>query len=604
MKKFTKNYDSTLFVLWFLLSVLLVLASRTNDYSHWLGLLTGLPMFYYLVKLVKRRDEFSLLFIILTSFFVRAYPLLRTPYLYTNNVWSNAYIIREIVSKGDVPLQVVQHPENAHVSWPFHFFAEATLSLVSGVSPLLVEKWIGAFVGSVSLLFVYLLGSKFYDDKTGLRAAFFFGLLAALYNNINSHTTNIPEFLLVFMFYMSLRKERFSKFVVFVAGLGLMNVHPLTFVFSIFFLGPSIHQDVKRKDWGFLIYLIPLLGSMVVFWFDGPYPFMYKNMKYLLETVGMSCLIPFSEALFVAGFTLLLGGAVFFSWLVSRINLSFGLNHKALLLFFGVVTVFLLAAYFFDLRLVPNYSFRQVPVKYLFPLLLAGFLFLDSLPRFFENKVLFSIIGLFIVFSLVSVFAPFAARLDVVRTVSYALFPASFVIAHSINFEKEWLWVFVLLLVLFCTHPNYVFGVLSQGSEAYGFINSYDVLASDWVGDNLGERRLVMTDTTLSGPVLYYGNRSASWDKSFPALTRNQSYFMDKFMTHINSPAITVNHTLGDDYHLQGSKFLVINDRMRSFGVVHGYGLPSKPLGVDVTDYFLDKVYANSGVSVFSNNKV
>jgi len=608
MKGFTKKslgFERFIFTSFFLISCLLVYVSRTYDFVQYFSFASAGIMFYYLIVLINKKDKFSLLFIILASVFVRSYPLLRTPYLYTNNVWSNAYIVREMLETGFVPLQVTQHPENAHVSWPFHFFVEAIVCSVTGLSSFLVEKWIGnLFVGPVSLLFIYLIGRKFSSKENTLKAVLFFGLLASFYNNINSHTTNIPEFLLIAMFYFALRKDRWSKVLVVIMGIGLMNIHPLTFLFSFIFLGPVMYFDLKEKNYNFLIYLILLILAMDLFWFHGPYPFMYKNMKYLLESFGLDYSPLFSEVLFMSVVFSIFLPIFLFTEIISRIRLSFKMGQKKNFLFIGLLIVFVVA-FLMDVRINVQYSFREAPVKYFLPLLFAVYLFFNSFEKGVDNRIPIAVLLIFVLFFVFSLVPPFSARLDAMRVVSYALIPLSFIVCKRINLDNKMFYIAILLLCFFSTHPNHVFCLDFNPSEAYSFVNSFDVFASKWLMNNSGERRLVMTDTTLSGIVLYYGNRSAPWDKAFPALTaNNKAYFMDKLMTHINSPAIIVNNTFGDGYHFQGSKYFVVNNRLFNFGVVHGYGLPTKPVGFETKGSFLDRIYVNNEAEIYLNNKV
>ncbi len=321
------------FISLFLLSIIYLLISRRISWVQYFSFLSMFFMFIPLINLIIKKDRLSLFFIILTSFLIRSYPLLRTPYLYTNNVWSNAYIIDIVLKTGKVPLQVMQHPENAHVSWPFHYYVEAIICKLTGLSAFFVEKWIGNILfGPLILVLFYFIGKEFkLNEEERLKTVLFIGIIASFYNNIYSHSTNIPEFLMVSMFYFALKKNLLSKLLVLLFGVLLMNTHPLTFIFSFFFIIPVIYSDVKKKNFLFLSYLIPLLFALDFFWFHTIYPFMFKNIKAMLEALNLKNLIPFYEIIF---FMCLIFGLLLLYLLcevINRINIKFNFNNLILI---------------------------------------------------------------------------------------------------------------------------------------------------------------------------------------------------------------------------------------------------------------------------------
>lgn len=319
-----------------------------------------------------------------------------------------------------------------------------------------------AMISSLTVVLIYFIGKRFWDEKIGVLAAVFLALLPPFvaYGKIQGLDATLVLFftLAVYQFLLALESQRFKNYLLSAIFTGLaigtkFNALLLFPLFLVLFL-------IKKPKWNWFLFWLPFISLGIVFLL---WPWLWQNPRYHLE--------------------------VTLNHWIGRVGMVFFGQHRILPIYY------FLAMFFFTTPLII--------------LVLLGFFFYKKLFRSnFYNLA-----------SVLWFFAPFLIsfyhlRQDSIRYVLTAYPPFALIVSVAVwkllNSQKNWqqlavisTLMFYLLAINFSIYPYY----LDYYNEAIGgpqYVARKNIFELGFYGEGIKEGLEYINKIAHPGQTVHY----------------------------------------------------------------------------------------------------
>jgi len=209
--------------------------SPPGTYTHiplifYLGLAIILPILLHTIlsSTEKKKTDVIIIYILGIAVLLRATPAFIYSGVYTVfDPWNHYGIVQHIIETQAISFQYSFSGMVAYSHWPALHELTAITSIVSGISLLFIAKFLPPIIGGLSVLWIYLITKKIFDDsQTALLSALF---LAFAQTHIWRTGLFIQEtlghfaiMLLIFSVLLYIEKNDLNSIILIIFSIGLL----------------------------------------------------------------------------------------------------------------------------------------------------------------------------------------------------------------------------------------------------------------------------------------------------------------------------------------------------------------------------------------------